>query len=454
MPTIDLGKVVPSINGKEAVNGNVDLTHTDVDAVAQPETENDSFTDGSLSPWVNYKEELSSLKDHKADAIVCEASGGVISLDDASDLSLHGLRIFGKTTQDGTPTPDAPVELMSVGDDGSVGVGVRGKNLLSDEEIIFYTVTDRYKALLRTKKRMILRPGTYTLSFDTEDTGILVYVNWQFAGFEKQFVMDGSRISNTFTIDEARIVEANTAIVSRESETSDVPSGYISNVQLENGGNATSYEPCAEQVLTLSTPNGQPGIPVTSGGNYTDENGQQWVCDEIDLERGVYVQRIRKRIVDGKNTTATYYGNSIGPEANLILHWIDASDGKESVAYSNHLMCDSYAAVHGDTMRNDFEIRPQSRGTRIYFSDSRATNTSEINAILAANPITIMYELAVPVETSLSDAEIAAYKLMHTNKPNTTIYNDAGAWQIVEYTADTKRYIDKKFDALAAALLS
>lgn len=48
------------------------------------------------------------------------------------------------------------------------------------------------------------------------------------------------------------------------------------------------------QTLTLQTPNALPGIPVTSGGNYTDENGQQWVCDEVDLARGVRVQRITK----------------------------------------------------------------------------------------------------------------------------------------------------------------
>ena len=45
----------------------------------------------------------------------------------------------------------------------------------------------------------------------------------------------------------------------------------------------TTYSPYREQLLTLPTPNGLPGIPVTSGGNYTDENGQQWICDEVDL---------------------------------------------------------------------------------------------------------------------------------------------------------------------------
>ena len=55
-----------------------------------------------------------------------------------------------------------------------------------------------------------------------------------------------------------------------------------------------SLRASGSQTLTLETPNGLPGIPVTKDGNYTDADGQQWVCDEIDLERGKYVQRLRK----------------------------------------------------------------------------------------------------------------------------------------------------------------
>lgn len=58
------------------------------------------------------------------------------------------------------------------------------------------------------------------------------------------------------------------------------------------------------QTLTLPTPNGLPGIPVTSGGNYTDPGGQRWVCDEVDLERGVKVQRVDKAAFDSTKTLA------------------------------------------------------------------------------------------------------------------------------------------------------
>ena len=58
------------------------------------------------------------------------------------------------------------------------------------------------------------------------------------------------------------------------------------------------------QTIALQTPNGLPGIPVASGGNYTDPTGQRWVCDEVDLERGVRVQRVDKGAFDSTKALA------------------------------------------------------------------------------------------------------------------------------------------------------
>lgn len=109
--------------------------------------------------------------------LVGTETGNPLSVDDAFPAPLCGLTVYGKSTQDGIPTPDAPVPIVSAGDGGTIAV------------------------------------------------------------------------------------------------------------TLGDGGGKV-------QTLTLLTPNGLPGIPVTSGGNYTDQSGQQWVCDEVDLERGVKVQRV------------------------------------------------------------------------------------------------------------------------------------------------------------------
>ena len=55
-----------------------------------------------------------------------------------------------------------------------------------------------------------------------------------------------------------------------------------------------------------------PGIPVDSGGNYTDADGQQWVCDEVDFERGVYVQRIQKILDYSDESVLSPYMSTTG----------------------------------------------------------------------------------------------------------------------------------------------
>ena len=45
-----------------------------------------------------------------------------VTLSPTSAGELQGLRIYGKTIQDGVPSPDHPVDLVSPGDDGSITI--------------------------------------------------------------------------------------------------------------------------------------------------------------------------------------------------------------------------------------------------------------------------------------------------------------------------------------------
>lgn len=66
----------------------------------------------------------------------------------------------------------------------------------------------------------------------------------------------------------------------------------------------------------------------------------------------------------------------------------------------------------------------------------------------------VLYYQCKPVETALSAEEIAAFKALHTHKPNTTALNDSGAGMQMDYVADVKTYIDNKFAELATALVA
>ena len=95
---------------------------------------------------------------------------------------------------------------------------------------------------------------------------------------------------------------------------------------------STTYSPYREQVLTLPTPNGLSGIPVTSGGNYTDQSGQQWVCDEVDLAGEVMVQRIDKAALDDTKPL-TEQNATLSPPIETPLTPAELSAYKALTAY-------------------------------------------------------------------------------------------------------------------------
>lgn len=59
-------------------------------------------------------------------------TGNPLSVNDAFAAPLCGLTVYGKSTQDGTPTPDAPVPIVSAGDGGSVAVKVTGRTCFTN----------------------------------------------------------------------------------------------------------------------------------------------------------------------------------------------------------------------------------------------------------------------------------------------------------------------------------
>src|SRR5699024_1684314 len=59
-------------------------------------------------------------------------------------------------------------------------------------------------------------------------------------------------------------------------------------------------EDATPQTLNITIPEqGFYGIPVSSGGNYTDASGQQWICDEFDFKNKKFIKRTGRISFDG-----------------------------------------------------------------------------------------------------------------------------------------------------------
>jgi hypothetical protein len=206
-------------------------------------------------------------------------------------------------------------------------------------------------------------------------------------------------------------------------------------------GTPADFEPY-KPVQTIETAHPLRGIPVTTGGNYTDENGQQWICDEVDFERGVYVQRTKSATL----TDARNIGKSLpNDEASWMYYYVTPNKEMNDTI---PVLCDSLQYKSSLSPHNSIGFRNSNDGNSVvYFNMSTYMTENSINAlgaVLNERPITFVYSLVKPIETPLTETELAAYRTLHTNKPNTTILNDSGAHMSVKYTADTKLYIDKK----------
>lgn len=199
-----------------------------------------------------------------------------------------------------------------------------------------------------------------------------------------------------------------------------------------------TYEPYREpQTVTISST--LHGIPVTSGGNYTDSDGQQWICDEIDLERGVYVQRCNRNIFDGSDDEVWSYD---AKKALFKLAYLNANSGWNVVENFGKSFMPHYNYDGSIWNTHDTEYAYCINFNSLFIRHKDLTSLESFKEYAANNPIELMCILPAPIEIPLSADEIAAFRELKTNYPNTTILNDSGAWMSVKYNADTKIYVD------------
>lgn len=352
-----------------------------------------------------------------APAIHSTASGSVITANDATEgRPFWGLRVFGKSTQDGTPSVENPVPIVNAGEGGSITVEVTGRNLL--------------------------KPNSYNTYYEfplKANTVITLMTNGKPSqgGNIKFSATDGSNV--WFSID------AGQTRVCRSIGNKDVK-GFYDQLKVGGGleymfavGDIKTYTPYVEpQSLTLQTPNGLPGVPVSKDGNYTDADGQQYICDEINLARGKYVQRVKKinvKSVNGYNLSENF--------GSIKVEGILSTQSRVPVmsnrfAFETSIKDDGTCFAYGDVIR-------------LYYNLGSLEN---FNKWLTDNDVVVWYPLDTFIERDLTPEEIAAYKALRTYGPTTVITNDAGAGMEVTYVADTKAYIDKKFKELNQAIVN
>lgn len=199
-------------------------------------------------------------------------------------------------------------------------------------------------------------------------------------------------------------------------------------VQLEMGSEATAYEPYTEQSVQL--PYTLNAIPVASGGNVTID-GQQWVCDEVDLERGVKVQRVKVRELSPDDKWS--YQKLASGNNNFQIMLFNADIAKYFVpCFCNILPFKN--VIWNDSIQNLPKIYAFDTEITVSFPPSSEYSSLEAFKQLLTNVKSVIYyALATPIETDLMPEEIEQYKKLSIRTPTTIVENNYNTWMKATY---------------------
>ena len=211
--------------------------------------------------------------------------------------------------------------------------------------------------------------------------------------------------------------------------------------------------------VTVAVERGLCAIPVTSGGNYTDAFGQSWWADEIDLARGVIIRRVGVVELDG--VTNCRMASSRSANTRVMTYVVKTDDWGRVIGKGVMLLVSHYpymgTASGGSALTRTGVMICDVPGS-MYIGHDGIDTVGDYNTWLAAQyaagtPVTVMYQLAEPIEEPLDGDTVADAAKLRCLYPVTTVKAD-GAWITAQYFADTKNYIDKKLAELSEAVRS
>ena len=386
------------VDVQEAANSNTDYSENpegEFRVITPVTVVDENSTYPSAKAVYSYGQDI--LADTK---VTASASGSAITIESAN-APLQALKLYGKTTQDGTPTPTEPKELKSVGDSGSFSVGVYGRNLLdvnnttqTSNGVTFTvnanksitasgTATNDVLFYLLKEKTFKLPKGCYKItSFPWSIEIILNGVT------QKTVVGDGT----TFEITDEICVLRPIWWVGRGSTVNTTIYPMI----LLADETDTSYEPCLNKPLTM---------PYTL-------RSQGELKDDIDFTRGVFTQKCG--YVKPKDVT----GKDMFPVGNGNVCLAVPVPNKKPFGTAN-IKC-THAKLDYD---NHTEGTFYENGTYVVLVGN-STDTYE-TLMAKYGDAYILYSLATPIETPLTETELNAYRQLMTNSGNTTILSEA-----------------------------
>lgn len=379
-------------------------------------------TTGDLGPL---KKEIGKLKEDLSNKITkfYASNQGETHLADSDNGKIQNMMLYGKSEQFTTIGKN----LLKIKDGTQT---LRGVTVTAKDGVVALkgTATESGWAVL-TVDSFVLN-GTYILSSNITANIRVLVANKSFKTVLEQ--------GKSATLENAEASKVCFTIT--EGETYDISNILI---QVEKGSVATSYEPYTggipspnpsypqeiksvvnpivklsnedgTQFETVTLPYTLNAIPVSSGGNVTI-NGQQYVADYVDVERGKVIKMCKEKVFDG---TEKWRSESSYMVADISNFSYVNNNNHEHMTY---LLCNKYK-VSTTIDNNDNLIFIRRNGNGVVIKDTLHQSTvDDWKKYLNDNPCIVHCLSAIPEEIDLTTEEIIAFKSLATCYPTTNI---------------------------------
>ena len=402
----------------------------------------------NLSEYIkNWLIDKNYISENNAGKYVFDETGKVLSRNGLQEITLSGtnisqsntyndsafLRIYGKSEQQGTPSPDSPIQISSIENFNLVSTGknlfgnfnsfTNFKNLSVFTKAIYgnegystpgLTFANNTIKITGPNSRLSLRfgklkPNTkYTFSCSSSEfTGRIYalfgdsfyYTSFPFGRYKHTFTTDsyGNNNTNGTSNDKNQFQVAGALITIPESGIT------LSNFQLEEGPTATPYEPYKSNTINFP---------------YTLRSLPDGTKDYIEIDNVNKTARLYR------NIGVVIYGGDEG--------WATSGDSGYFTGYYGYTLIKNDAKKATRPLCTHFETGTEQQKDRVFFANTNNAynfrfTVFEINSLsnfktwLSSNPVTIHYQLANPTIEDLNYEEVKTYYQYTNIYTNSTV---------------------------------
>ena len=411
--------------------------------------------------------------DDSAPPIVEEYNGQTIQCLMSADRPLKGLNLYATTEQvtttgaqlfDASLIPTTSIGGATVTNNGDGSFTISGEGQLA-EAFGINIVSDNVKKMLKTGS-IYTNGKSYVPNFymyGTDNTGGVLFTttNSGSAVITSEILESLHQVRVVFYSPEGSVITPvtffpmiwQTGDGTYEPYTGGKPSPspeYPQEIQVISDFvvevKNSMGEVAAPQTLNVTIPvQGFYGIPVSSGGNYTDSSGQQWICDEFDFTNKKFIKRTGRIEFNGASEEKWLFSLATAVMTRFYITILGASTKIGHECWCNRAKFGSGTAGKCFTTLGGFYVDV----------DASIRTVESWKQYLSTHELDVIYELETPVEYDLTDEQVEQFKQLKSYYGTTYINNDAvpACNMQAELVLDTKLYIDSKFATLAGQIL-